>query len=203
MKTILRSLLIVISTSVIVGCAGSPQIIQTKLSESGIGVFKEKLNDTVLPKGMSSLSVKVSFKTHDYSLHHYYAESCESPHGKQSFRVLLNIDSQPILWKAEGIKETTPIYGKDGKRIPDPEAGDGVRYNLDKKLVITPGKHRVFFSLPDEGYYKEFEIYVLKGNENYLELKPVYHIQHQKPRTRNFSSEIEDFKAYHNTVLCL
>jgi len=193
----------VITTLVIVGCAGTPQIIQTKLSESGIGIFKEQINSPVLPKGMSSLSVKVSFKTHGYSLHHYYAESCESPHGKQSFRVLLNIDGQPILWKGEGTKETTPIYGKNGKRIPDPETGDGVRYTIKKKLMITHGKHRVFFSLPDEGYYKEFEIYVLKDNENYLELKPVYHIQHQKPRIRRFSSEIEDFKAYFNTVLCL
>lgn len=204
MKSATMLMTIIITIAALTGCAGTPRVIESKLSERAKGVFNEwKENDTLMP-GESVLSINVSFKTHADDISYFYLESKKNPHGKPSYRVLVNIDGQPVVWTIQGARESKPVYNEAGKRIPDPEAGDGVLYILDKKLLISPGKHRVFFSLPDDGYFKDFEIYVQKGDENYLELKPVYHFLHPPlPRwIRSFKNEIDSFKAYYNAVCC-
>jgi len=203
MKSASMLMTIIITISTITGCAGTPRIIGSKLSENVKGVFNEWKENGTLKPGESVLFINTSFKTHAEDIHYFYLETKKSPHGKPSYRVLVNIDGQPVVWTMQGARESKPVYNEAGKRIPHPEAGDGIRYVLDKKLLIAPGKHRVFFSLPDDGYYKEFGINVQKGDGNFLELRPVYQIQHRKPRVRSFLSEIEIFRVYYNAVCCI
>jgi len=183
------------------GCAESRHIIQQKQSVERSNVFKEYMSGDIIPSSMSLLSISSSFKTHRDDF--YILESGKSPHGKPYYNILVNIDGQPIKWKIEGKLETSSIYDESGKRSRDPEAGNGVRYTLEKKLIISPGRHKVFFSLPDDEYYIEFSIIVLKGDENFLDLKPVYNSLRRPGTFRSFLSGIKDFKATYNGVCCV
>lgn len=183
------------------GCAESRHIIQQKQSVGRSGVFKEYKTGDVVPPSMSILTISSSFKTHKDG--YYILESGKSPHGKPYYNILVNIDGQPIEWVIESKPENSSLYDEDGRRSSDPEAGNGVRYALVKKIVLLPGRHRVFFSLPDDGYYNEFDIFLLKGDGNLLELKPVYHSGGRTPRMRSFIHEVAFFKAYYNAICCL
>ena len=85
---------------------------------------------------------------------------------------MFNIDGQTITWEAEGKKEVTPMSDKDGMPIPD--GGEGVRYTLERKIRLHAGPHKVFFALPNDGYYKEFQVNLEEGTQNMMDLHPIY-----------------------------
>jgi len=42
----------------------------------------------------------------------------------------------------EGEKDSTPKYDKDGKTSLDPEAGDGAKYVIEKRVRLISGTHK-------------------------------------------------------------
>ncbi|MDP2156637.1 MAG: hypothetical protein Q8K68_02875, partial [Nitrospirota bacterium] len=79
-------------------------------------------------------------------------ESKESLHGKVKYPFVVNIDGQAARWEVDGVKDVKPAYDADGKTSRDPEAGEGFRYVLEKKIRLRAGSHRVFFGLPEDNF---------------------------------------------------
>jgi hypothetical protein len=90
--------------------------------------------------------IKATIKT--YSDNFYLRESKQSLHGKPGLPFVAVIDDATFEWKDEGRDETLPRYDEKGKR--NPEGGEGVRYTIEKNLLVSPGRHRVTFRLPSE-----------------------------------------------------
>lgn len=99
------------------------------------------------PKGFADLVIKASIKTHLES--YYILESKESLHGKSGYSFVINIDGQAVTWKVDGQKDTVPPYDAKGKISTNPEAGEGVKYSLEKRVRLAACSHRIFFGIPE------------------------------------------------------
>ncbi|TAL31604.1 MAG: hypothetical protein EPN93_17565 [Spirochaetes bacterium] len=192
----MKSLLVLVIMSACVMCSSASRVIQRTLQEDATGVFTEREAHDALPSGKSLLSLKASFKTHAPG--YYFLESDTSPHGKPVYRILVSIDGQSVVWKIEGKPESTPTRDGEGNLISEPEAGEGFRYILEKSVILAPGRHRIFFSLPDEDYYQEFTINVSPGGVNIVELKPIYKFTPRSHR-RSFAGDVNHFQVFFNT----
>ena len=190
MKNIIRlSLVITISIS-IVSCADTMKQI-TRMSQSErTDVFTEATSEGLVPAGFADVQIKASIKT---PLEGYYPlESKASEHGKPDFTFMVNIDGQPVLWKATGQKHELPEY-IDGKTSRDPEAGEGMKYVLEKKVRLATGVHNVFFGLPGEAYSTTTAITLKSGVLYVLEYKPVYWYKRLPTRIPTFLKGIEKY----------
>jgi len=133
--------------------------------------------------------IRAEVKTNLEGFHIF--ESNKSLHGKPTYPFLFNIDGQSVVWEVKGQREDTSFY--NGK----PDGGKGMRYVLEKRIGLAPGRHSVFFALPEADYFKEFVI-TLKGNESaVLELEPIYRMG-GRSLGRSFSLGVEDFEIFLN-----
>lgn len=103
----------------------------------------------------------------------------------------------------DSIEERKPKYDKDGKTSLDPEAGDGMKYNLAKRLRLSSGNHKIFFGLPEETYFKELEITLIEGAEHILEFKPIYREKTLPFRIQSFLKGIGKYEVYFDNILVL
>jgi hypothetical protein len=192
-KTIL-SVLAGLMSLILIGCAGTPQAIRQNAQSQRMDIFTEIKNDDTPVQGFVILTIKATIKTH---LEGYYLlESKESIHGKPGYPFVINIDGQAATWKVDGQKETLPRYDKDGKTSHHPEAGEGVKYILGKKIQLRPGAHKVFFGLPADDYFKEVEVSLKEGNAPILEFRPVYKYKTLPTRIPTFVKGIRDYEVY-------
>ena len=172
MKRLLRYIVLAVLGIAIVGCSTAMQEVKAKSQSERTDVFSEVKDESTPPKGFVDLVIRGSIKTHLES--YYILESKESLHGKQSYTFLINIDGQAALWNVEGVRDNKPAYDKNGKTSRDPEAGEGMKYLLEKKIRLRPGSHKLFFGLPEDDYYREVVINVKGGEAQTLEFKPEY-----------------------------
>jgi hypothetical protein len=164
-----QAILITLLVMYLSGCGHAMKVIHEKEHSLRADVFTEIREDRIVPEGFADLSIKASIKTHDVG---YFFEPESSLHGKPGYPFVINIDGQAVIWKVEGEEESTPLYVKEEKHLP--EGGKGRCYNLDKKVRLSAGSHHVFFGLPGEEYYTESNL-ILKSGESYtLEYKPFY-----------------------------
>ena len=184
--------------AVLTGCGTAAKEIQMRSQSDRAGVFTE-VNDSTTPiQGFATLTIKASIKTH---LVGYYAlESKESVHGKQGYPFLISIDGQAATWTVEGKKESLPLYDKDGKTSHNPDAGEGMKYVLEKKIRLRPGTHKVFLGLSADDYSKEVEITLKDGDSSLLEFKPIYRYKTAPTRITTFFEEIKEFEVYLNNT---
>jgi len=156
---------------VLSGCGAAARTIAARSASERSDVFTEVVGNEAAPSGYTDVLITASIKTH---LEGYYlGESKNSAHGKGAYSFLINIDGQAALWKAEGKRHELPSY-EDGKTSRDPEAGEGIKYVLNKKIRLRPGSHRLFFGSPEDDFYREVVINVKEGEAQTLEFKPVY-----------------------------
>jgi hypothetical protein len=141
-------------------------------------VFEEVGEKDTVPRKYALLKIRASIKTHTERF--YLLESRDSLHGKKGYPFVLNIDGQAVVWKVDGREETIPIYFEKGGR--NPEGGAGVRYDIQKKIRLAAGSHRVFFGLLAEDYYREFDVTLKEGKSYTLAFEPVYKKQRREPR---------------------
>jgi hypothetical protein len=202
MKT-LTSLLIctVFFALMTAGCATAVKEIQMKSQSERTDVFVEVKDGGPIPEGFADLIISAKIKT---PLAGYYVlASNESLHGKPGYPFLVNIDRQAVVWKSEGFIDSKPAYDKDGKTSLDPEAREGMKYELNKKVRLRAGPHRIFFGLPEENYYSAVDI-ELKGGENSLiEYQPVYRYKILPGRIPTFLKGIKKYEAYLNNTKVL
>ena len=155
----------------LVGCGAAAKMIVAKSQSERADVFQEISGAEAIPAGYADLTIKANIKTHVEG--YYIGESKESAHGKEVYPFLININGQAVLWKVKGEKHQLPKY-VDGKTSRDPEAGEGVKYVLEKKVRLAAGAHKVFFGLPEEPYHTITDITVQIGKAYVLEFKPGY-----------------------------
>ena len=196
MQKVIKGAIIGVMSLILMGCGAAAKEVRLKTQTERTDVFTEFKNADAPAQGFVVLTLKATIKTH---LEGYYAlESKDSLHGKPGYPFLINIDGQAEAWKVEGQKESLPLYDKDGKTSHDPDAGEGVKYVLEKKIGLRAGTHKVFLGLPADDYFKEVEITLKEGNTYMLEFKPVYRYKTRPTRIQAFKEEIKDIEVYLN-----
>mgnify|MGYP001422938959 CR=1 FL=1 len=198
MQKVIMGLLAGVMGLVLIGCTGTSQTIRQNAQSQRADVFTEIKNSAMPAQGFVILTIKATIKTH---LEGYYAlESKESAHGKPGYPFVFNIDGQAATWKVVGQKESVPRYDKNGKTRPNPDAGDGIKYVLEKKIQLRPGTHKVFLGLPADDYFKEVEVTLTSGSHTTLEYKPVYRDKTQPSRIPTFKKGIKEYELYLNNL---
>lgn len=56
----------------------------------------------------------------------------------------------------------------------DPEEGEGIRYQFEKKLRIRAGTHKVFVAIPADDLATTKEVIFTEGEINSLTVEPIY-----------------------------
>lgn len=181
------------------GCGATAKEIQMKSHSERTDVFREVKAGEPVPKGFVDMVIKASIKTHARG--HYPLEPKEQLHGNPDYPFLINIDGQAAIWKVKGNMDDTPLYDEKGEIRTDPEAGNGVKYILDKQIRITSGSHRIFFGLLAEGFSREVEVTLKEGKMYVLEWKPVYQYKILPYRIPSFLEGIKEYEVFLNGVL--
>jgi len=162
----------------LLSCGTALKEIALKSQSERTDVFQEVQERVSIPRGFVELTITSSVKTHLEG--HYILESKESAHGKSAYPFVINIDGQAATWKVNGQEENLPMYDERGKGTP--EGGKGVRYNLEKKILLRTGTHNIFFGLPGEKLSLQFKLVLKPGDSNVLEFRPVYSRRGKQPR---------------------
>jgi hypothetical protein len=198
MQKVIMNLLAGVISLILIGCAGTSQTIRQMELSQRMDVFTEIKNEAMPEWGFASLTIKATIKTHLEG--YYFLESKDSIHGKPDYPFLVNIDGQAATWRVNGMKESVPLYDKNGKTSHDPEAGDGVKYTLEKKIQLRPGTHKVFLGLPADDYFREAEITLKEGNSISVEFRPVYKYKTRPTRIPNFKKGVKEYEVFLNNV---
>jgi hypothetical protein len=188
MKRALKKWMMLVLMIALGGCAATQQI-KIKSHSERTDIFREVREEGEIPNGCADLIIQASLKTHLEGFYMFELE--ESFHGKPRFPFLINVDGQAILWEINGQREIAPYYDEKGRK--NPEGGDGMRYVLKKRIRLSSGSHKVFFSLPSEGYLKQIQITLNDGCLYKVEFKPIY--RRVKSNIQSFLSGINRFEV--------
>jgi hypothetical protein len=183
------------------GCSTAVKEMQMKSQSERTDVFVEVEDGEPIPEGFADLIITANIKTPPAG--YYLLESGESLHGKPGYPFRINIDGQPALWKIDGAIDNKPAYDKDGKTSRNPEAREGMKYVLEKKLRLRSGSHRIFFGLPEENYYSTVDITLKDDEITIIEYKPVYRYKTLPIRIPTFLTGIKRYKVFVNNVQIL
>jgi hypothetical protein len=182
---------VVLLLTILSGCGAAARTIAARSTSERSDVFMEVAGNEAAPSGYADVLITANIKTH---LEGYYrGESKTSAHGKEAYPFLFNIDGQAAVWKAEGKTHELPEY-VDGKTSRDPEAGDGIKYVLSKKIRLRPGLHKIFFGLPEDDYFTEVIVELKDGEVNTLEFKPTYRYKTRPTRIPTFKNGIAKYE---------
>lgn len=181
-------------SGMVLGCGTKTSEIVRLSQSQRSDVFTEISISGEVPAGSADLIIRANIKTHAEG---YYAfESKDSLHGRPGYPFLVNIDGQAVTWKVGGVKDVKPKYDKDGKTSLDPEAGEGVLYQLEKTLRLKVGAYKIYFSLPEDPYLLDAEITVRDGAQHVMELKPIYSYKTVPTRIETFLKGISRYEVY-------
>jgi hypothetical protein len=193
MKTVAKITVALVLGIALIGCSVTSKTITAKSQGERTDVFREVTEGDPIPAGYADVIIKANIKTH---IEGYYAgESKKTVHGKPAYPFLINIDGQAALWDAPGVSDRKPAYGKDGKTSLDPEAGEGMKYLLEKKVRLAAGTHSVFLGLSEEPYHAATEIVVKDGGSYILEFKPLYRYKLLPARIPSFFQGISSYET--------
>jgi hypothetical protein len=179
----------------LISCNASSGLISRMSNSERTDAFTEVPAGGAVPSGYADVVIKASLKTPMAG--YYLLESKESSHGKAVYPFLINIDGQAVLWQVEGRKHVFPKY-VDDKTSHDPEAGEGMKYMLEKNVRLAAGSHRLFLGLPEESYYATADISVKSGGLYVLEFKPEYRYKTEPTRIPTFLKGINKYEIYVN-----
>jgi len=180
--------------SILAACGATTKEIARMSQRERTDIFVE-ISEGQAPAGYADMVIRAAIKT---PLAGYCPlESKDPAHGKDIYPILVNIDGQAVLWMVEGRKHVLPEY-VDGKTSHDPEAGEGMKYVLEKKVRIAVGSHKVFFGLPEESYFTTTAISAKSVGLYVLEFKPVYRYKTSPTRIPTFLKGIDKFEVLYN-----
>jgi hypothetical protein len=177
MKAQMRYGAVALCAILLLSCGTAIKEMALKSQTERTDIFKEVKEGGPIPGGFVDLTITSSIKTHLEGF--YLLESTKSLHGKPGYPFVINIDGQAATWKVDGQEENTPSYDESGKISP--EGGEGMRYHLEKKILLRSGSHKIFFSLPEEKLSLRFELALQMDDSNVLEFRPVYRRHGKKP----------------------
>ncbi len=156
-------LLLIMIALIVSGCAESSALIKTSSTSIRSDVFKELSNGSLVPPGYTDLRITSSLKVHKPGIY-----SASDIHGTPDYTLLLNIDGQVAQLQGRLREENIEPTG-----LSDPEAGEGIRYQFNKKLRLKAGTHKLVIVIPADGLAIEREISLAEGSNN-LALEPIY-----------------------------
>ena len=163
MKKSISVLSIVVTLTVMVGCAGNKDLIRTMSVSASQDIFQEITENTPPAPGYVDLRIYSSLKTHNPGIY-----SKTDTHGTPDYTMLVNIDGQAIHLQGRPREEKS-----DALSMRDPNEGIGIRYQFEKKLRIKAGAHKVVVAIPTDDLAIEREI-LLSDTANSLVVEPVY-----------------------------
>jgi hypothetical protein len=179
MKTFAKYVMTIILVLTVVSCGTTSKEIKARAESIRSDVFREIADGDIPAANTVDLLIRTHIKTHLEG--HYILEPGDSLHGKPGYPFMFNIDGQSVIWKVDGVKEETARYDENGKRIA--EGGPGMKYSLEKKVRLAPGKHTIYTGLSEDDYAVEFEVTLAGGEQHLLELKPEYMRYGKSPRS--------------------
>ena len=179
---------------IVSGCAKNTELVQACGNSLRGDVFCEVSTVGSVPQGYADLLVVSSLKTHKPGYHH----PDEKFHGTSDFKLLINIDGQAGFIVGSLGKENI-----EPRRLRDPEAGDGIRYQFRKNLRMKAGTHKIVVVIPDDEIVEERELTLTGGSVNILVLEPVYGTKRSGGRMttmidKDFYEGIEGFRMILN-----
>jgi hypothetical protein len=176
------------------GCGTTSKEIHSKSQSERMDVFAEIKPGEPIHEGFADVLIKANIKTPPAG--YYILESKQSLHGKPGYPFLVNIDGQAALWKVEGTRDIKRAYDKDGKTSHDPEAGEGIKYRLEKEVRLRAGTHKVFLGLPEDNYSIEVEITLKDGENAILEYEPIYNYKAHPTRIPSFLRGVAKYEVF-------
>ncbi len=192
MKRLMKLVIAITMGVTLAGCGATAKEIAKMSRSERTDVFAEVPGEGPAPAGFVDFIIKASIKT---PLEGYYAfSSKEAAHRKPGYPFLVNIDGQAVPWKVDGQKETVPLYDEKGKVSHDPDAGVGMKYNLEKKVRLAAGPHKIFFGLPGEPCCTKVEVSLKEGGSPVLEFKPRYRYKKSPTRIPTFLKGISNYE---------
>ncbi|MDQ5986342.1 MAG: hypothetical protein CSYNP_02063 [Syntrophus sp. SKADARSKE-3] len=196
MNRLAKVVAIIAASAIVLGCGAIAREIQKKTVSSRDNIFSEIKQREPLPKDSSRLTIKANIKTHLEG--YYWGESKGSHHGKANYPFVVNIDGQAVVWYVDGFRDSMPKYDKDGETSHNPEAGEGIKYVLEKNIKLPAGNHRIFLGFPDDDYYVEVQISLKEGESSVLEFKPIYKYKTDPHLIQTFLNGINKYEVYFN-----
>lgn len=188
-----KLLLLVLSMTVVSGCAESSALIKANSTSMRTDIYEELTNGGIAPQGFTDLRIFATLKTHKPGIY-----SASDIHGTPDYTLLLNIDGQAVLLRGNLEKENS-----EPMKLVDPEAGDGIRYRFSKNLRLKSGTHRIVVALPEDGIAVERLITLVEGNVSHLVVEPIYSTKPGKRRpgrsgTTSFTEGIRSLRVILN-----
>lgn len=191
----IRFVIVITVAIALTSCGATTKELARMSRSERTDVISETVSEGPPPAGYADLIIRASLKTH---LEGYFLlESKKSARGKAVYPFLVNIDGQAVLWQVEGRKHVLPKY-ENGKTSHDPEAGEGMKYVLDKKVRLAAGTHKVFFGLPEEHYYVVANVFLNSGGLHRIEFEPDYRYKTLPTRIPTFLSGINKYEVLFN-----
>lgn len=159
------------------GCAANREINKVSSLSTRNDIFSET-SDSKTESSKAITDINFSVKSISSRLFETYAKHSDPP-----FRVYLNIDGQTTILESE------PVLEDSQKNHNIPESGTGWRYHFNKRIVLSPGKHKLTIEIPVDNVVVEHEI-ELHAGANTLTIIPVY-----KDKSPRRPSKYQHFSA--------
>lgn len=187
----------VLSTFIIVfalleSCAMNTAIteqIREKSIEQG-AVFKELTDGRPTP-GFSVLTIQAIMKTPKEGF--YPLEFKPALRGKPEYPFVFNIGGQGVTWLAQG---TPDIQRKDLEGKRNPEGGEGMKYILEKRIMLKPGTYKIYIGLVEEALQKEVDVTLSEGKTSVLQFMPLYFTSRFNRSAGSFYQGLRDFEVH-------
>jgi hypothetical protein len=74
--------------------------------------------------------------------------------------------------------------------------GEGVKYFIEKKIMLKPGTYRIYIGMPEEKIQKEVRITLTEGKTTVLEFRPLYFTGRFVRTTGSFYNGLRDFAIF-------
>ena len=173
------------------GCAANTAIteqIREKSMKQG-AVFKELTGGTPTP-GFSVLIIRATMKTPKEG--YYPLEFKSALRGRPEYPFVFNIGGQGVTWLAKGVPD---IQQKtvEGKR--NPEGGEGMKYFLEKRIMLEPGTYKIYIGLAEETFQKEVDVTLSEGKTSVLQFMPLYFTSRYNRNTGSFYHGLRDLEV--------
>ena len=178
------------------GCATNTAVtdrIRAKSMEQG-AVFQELTDGTPMP-GFSVLTIQATMKTPKEGF--YLLEFKSALRGKPEYPFVFNIGGQGVTWLAKG---TPDVQRKDVEGKRNPEGGEGIKYFLEKRIMLKPGTYKIYVGLTEEALQKEVDVTLSEGKVSVLQFIPVYFTGRFIRNTGSFYRGLRDFEVYFDGV---
>ncbi|MFI5295851.1 MAG: hypothetical protein ACHQ0Y_12605 [Thermodesulfovibrionales bacterium] len=174
------------------GCATNTAVTE-RIREKSIeqeAVFQE-LTDGMPTSGFSVLTIQATMKTPKKGF--YPLEFRSALHGKPEYPFVFNIGGQGVTWLAKGMPD---IQQKTIEEKRNPEGGEGVKYILEKRIMLKPGTYKIYVGITEEALQKEVDVTLSEGKVSVLQFIPIYFAGRFNRNAGSFYWGLRDFEVY-------